>query len=72
MEDEHGSKGGIELRSRFWIGYQIINGQLVKVISDGIILSIEVTEGLFNHNLKEFTHLAEILPKIYSEEKDNF
>ncbi|WP_238902006.1 MULTISPECIES: DAPG hydrolase family protein [unclassified Clostridium] len=65
-------EGGIELRSRFWIGYQIINGQPVKVIPDGVRLPIEVTKGLFAHNLKEFTHLAEILPKIYSEEKDNF
>jgi len=26
----------------------------------------------FAHNLKEFTHLAHILPKVYAEEKDNF
>ncbi|MNN70805.1 hypothetical protein D3C81_1866840 [compost metagenome] len=65
-------EGGIELRSRFWLGYQIVNGQPVKVIPDGLVLPIEVTKGLFAHNLKEFTHLATILPKIYAEEKDNF
>jgi hypothetical protein len=24
------------------------------------------------HNIKEFTNLAALLPKIYAEEKDNF
>lgn len=65
-------EGGIELRSRFWIGYQIINRQAVKVIPDGISVPVEVPKGLFAHNLKEFTHLAHILPKLYAEEKDNF
>ncbi|MDS0528561.1 phloretin hydrolase [Clostridium sp. SHJSY1] len=64
--------GGSELRSRFWIGYQIINGQPVKVIPDGMSVPIETVKGLFAHNLKEFTHLATILPKVYEEEKDNF
>ena len=63
---------GIELRSRFWIGYQIIDGQPVKVIPDGIQLPDLIPKGLFGHNLKEFTHLASILPQLYSEEKDNW
>lgn len=28
--------------------------------------------GLFAHNLKEFGHLAAILPSLYAEEKDNW
>jgi hypothetical protein len=63
---------GIELRSRFWIGCQIINGQPVKVIPDAISVPEIATKGLFAHNLKEFTHLATILPKVYAEEKDNW
>jgi hypothetical protein len=65
-------EGGIELRSRFWIGYQIINGQPVKLVPDNIRIPVEVPMGLFAHNLKEFTHLAYILPLVYAEEKDNF
>lgn len=65
-------EGGIELRSRFWIGYQIINGQPVKLVPDGVRVPDFVPKGLFAHNLKEFTHLAHILPLVYAEEKDNF
>lgn len=64
--------GGVELRSRFWIGYQIIEGRPVKVVPEGITVPEEVIKGLFAHNLKEFTQLAHILPKVYAEEKDHF
>ncbi len=65
-------EGGIELRSRFWIGYQILNGMTMKLIPRGESVPMEVVKGLFAHNLKEFTHLAAILPLVYAEEKDNF
>lgn len=65
-------EGGVELRSRFWLGYQIIDQQPVKVIPDGISIPLEAPMGLFAHNLKEFTHLAAILPQLYAEEKDRF
>jgi len=63
---------GIELRSRFWIGYHIVDGKEVKLVPDGVSVPLEVVKGLFAHNLKEFTHLAAILPKVYAEEKDRF
>lgn len=63
---------GIELRSRFWMGYQIIDGKAVKVIPDGIRIPVEAPMGLFAHNLKEFSHLAAILPAVYAQEKDNW
>lgn len=63
---------GVELRSRFWIGYQITGGQPVKVVPDGVSVPEIVVKGLFAHNLKEFTHLASLLPKIYAEEKGNW
>ena len=28
--------GGIELRSRFWIGYGLVDGRLVKLVPDGV------------------------------------
>ena len=32
----------------------------------------ELAEGLLLHNVKEYRHLAEILPEVYAEFKDNF
>ena len=55
--------GGIELRSRFWIGYGLVDGRLVKLVPDGVSVPEEVPMGLFTHNLKEFGHLAAILPQ---------
>ena len=64
--------GGIELRSRFWIGYGLVDGRLVKLVPDGVSVPEEVPMGLFAHNLKEFGHLAAILPQVYAENKDNW
>ena len=63
-------EGGIVLRSRFWIGYGLVDGQLVKLVPDGVSVPLEVVQGLFAHNLKEFGHLAAILPQVYAENKD--
>lgn len=65
-------EGGVELRSRFWIGYQIVDKEPVKLLPPGIQVPLEVPQGLYAHNIKEFTHLAAILPQIYAEEKENF
>lgn len=63
---------GIELRSRFWIGYGLVDGKLVKLVPDGVSVPLEVPMGLFAHNLKEFGHLSAVLPMIYAENKDNW
>ena len=65
-------EGGIELRSRFWIGYGLVNGEVVKLLPDGVRVPDMAPMGLFAHNLKEFGHLAAILPSVYAEEKDNW
>ena len=65
-------EGGVELRSRFWIGYGLAGGEVVKLMPDGVSVPPEAPRGLFAHNLKEFTHLAAILPRVYAEEKDNW
>lgn len=65
-------EGGVELRSRFWIGWGLVDGKVVKLVPDGICVPAEAPMGLFAHNLKEFTHLAAILPSLYAEEKDNW
>lgn len=65
-------EGGSELRSRFWFGYQIIDGVVVKAIPDGVKIPSIGPVSLLNHNVKEFSNLAKILPAIYEEEKDNW
>ncbi|WP_238902003.1 MULTISPECIES: DAPG hydrolase family protein [unclassified Clostridium] len=65
-------EGGVELRTRFWMGWTLVNGKEVKALPDGIRMPEMGPKSLLLHNIKEFTHLAEILPKIFEEEKDNF
>lgn len=65
--------GGIELRSRFWLGYGFDqNGNLRKLLPDGITIPSIAPQALFAHNCTEFTHLGTILPMIYEENKDNW
>ncbi len=65
-------EGGIELRSRFWMGWTYENGRDVKALPDGIFMPPMGPMSLGMHNVKEFTNLAAILPKVYAEEKDNW
>ena len=66
------AEGGSVLRSRFWFGYQIIDGKAVKCIPDGVSIPKEAPFCLLNHNVKEFANLAAILPSLYEEEKDHW
>ena len=63
---------GIELRSRFWLGWHIIGGKPVKMLPDGEITPLIKPRMLLAHNMKEFANLAELLPRIYPEQKDNW
>ncbi len=65
-------EGGSELRSRFWFGWQIIDGIAIKSIPDGVQVPIQGPTDLLGHNVKEFANLAALLPKVYAEEKDNW
>jgi hypothetical protein len=65
-------EGGSELRSRFWFGWQIIDGEPVKCIPEGVKVPKEGPIALLNHNVKEFSNLARILPELYAAEKDNW
>jgi len=60
--------GGIELRSRFWIGWNIVDTKPVRV---GIGTPAEViaglAKGLAYHCPKEYHNLAAILPSVYTE-----
>ena len=48
------------------------NGKIISNLPQGVKVPIEVSRGLFEHNCKEFTNLASILPELYKENKDNF
>lgn len=65
-------EGGVELRSRFWIGYGYADGKIVKLIPDGVQVPEIAARSLFAHNLKEFSHLATVLPLVYAQEKNNW
>lgn len=65
-------EGGIELRSRFWLGYSCFDKKIVKTIPDWVSFPPLGPMGLCLHNAKEFTNLAQLLPRIYKEEKNNF
>ncbi|KGO14629.1 DAPG hydrolase family protein [Clostridium botulinum] len=60
---------GIELRSRFWIGYNIVDKKPVKILPEGDKVPLEVAKRLLLHNVKEYSNLAKILPSVYEEEK---
>jgi hypothetical protein len=65
-------EGGVELRTRFWMGYAVKNRKLIKTIPDGVKMPDFPLRALNLHNIKEFTNLAALLPRIYPEERDNF
>lgn len=58
---------GLEFRTRFWMGYKVIKGKVHKVLPPHIKLPIEIPKGLAYHNVEEYSNLAAILPKVYSE-----
>ena len=65
-------EGGCELRSRFWMGWHVVDGKPVKMIPDGVRLPLDGVKSLLMHNIKEFNHLASILPEVYNEFIDDF
>lgn len=75
---EFGKKvnGVMTFQARFWVGYHIIDGQpqclvpVTKVIPEAECDMI--AKGLLAHNIKEFSNLNKVLPKVYAEEKDNW
>ena len=64
---------GSELRTRFWMGYNIVNGKPHKMIPEGAPpFPLEPVKALLTHNIKEFTNLAAILPEVYAEFHEEF
>lgn len=65
-------KDGVMFESRFWIGFGIAEGKLVKILPEGVVIPDIVPKSLFGHNIKEYTNLAAILPQVYAEQKEVF
>jgi len=59
--------GGCELRTRFFMGYNVVDGKPHKMLPDGVKMPLEPVQALLRHNIKEFTNLAAILPEVYGE-----
>lgn len=61
--------GGIEYRTRFWMGYHIVNRIPYRLLPEGVRLPEFIPSGLAHHNVHEYTNLASFLPSIYEEQK---
>nr|WP_320133889.1 phloretin hydrolase [uncultured Holophaga sp.] len=63
-----GIEGGIELRSRFWIGHYMADGKPVRVADKMPAgLAEALAKALSTHCPKEYHNLAAILPGVYAE-----
>jgi len=65
-------EGGVELRTRFWMGWTVEDGKDVKALPDWARMPPMGPMKLLLHNIKEFTNLAALLPRVYAEEKNHF
>lgn len=61
---------GSELRTRFWMGYRAVD-RVIRRFPE-FTPQPQGAKNLLMHNVKEFTHLAKILPDVYNEFKDRF
>ena len=59
---------GLELRSRFWLGWSIREGKDFKTIPPGVRIPETVPKMMLLHCIKEFSNLAAILPEVFAEE----
>ncbi|MCX8021729.1 MAG: hypothetical protein N2745_03045 [Syntrophorhabdaceae bacterium] len=60
-------EGGIEWRTRFWMGYRLEKGRADKVLPPGEKVPEEAIRGLALHNAHEFANYKVMLPDIYRE-----
>ena len=60
--------GGVETRSREWLGWRPENGKLVR--DETTVINEEYMRKVVIHNCIEWPHLYSILPDLYAEYKD--
>ena len=61
--------GGLEQRTRFWMGYRVHNSKPELTLPPGAKVPEAAIHGLAIHNVLEYTNLAVFLPQIYGEMK---
>ena len=61
---------GYELRTRFYMGWNFDGTDWH--FQERMPVNDMFAKALLMHNIKEYRHLAEILPEVYAEFKDNF
>ena len=62
------TNAGVALRSCFWIGWIVENGQRKRVTNDlPQAEMVKLAKGLARHCAKEYHNLAAILPSVYAE-----
>jgi len=60
---------GIEMRTRFWKGYQVLGNRFIPVLKSDDVVTEESLLGLLEHNELEMQGgLKVILPQLYKEE----
>jgi phloretin hydrolase len=59
--------GGLEHRTRFWMGYRMSQGKPELMLPPGMAVLAIAVQGLARHNVCEFSNLAILLPEIYKE-----
>ncbi len=64
--------GGIEYRSRFWMGYNLVDRVPQLMLPPGGSFPEAAAAGLFIHCIEEFGNLRSFLPQLYAEQKDNW
>jgi hypothetical protein len=60
--------GGVEYRSRFWMGYQIVYRKPVLMMPTGATVPEEACFSLYEHDVHENSRLAGFLPQLYREQ----
>lgn len=61
-------QGGVETRSREWIGWKPVNGKLVR--DEKTFCTEEYLKKVVIHTLVEWEHLYTFLPELYAEYRD--
>lgn len=61
---------GIEIRTRFWKGYQALGNSLVCVLEKEQEVPSDSLNKLLEHNCMEMATLRDILPSLYAEESN--
>jgi len=59
--------GGLEHRTRFWLGYRMSGGKPELSLPPGVSVPASSVQGLARHNVKEFKNFSVLLPEIYKE-----